>query len=303
MTFHHIVTKEEDGKTILALLKGHFRFSTRVIIYLKQQEDGILKNGVRAFSNAIVQTGDFICINLSDTTPSEQVAPENIPLSIIYEDDALIILDKPADMVIHPTHNYQNGTLSNGVAYHYQSQGLQGKIRPVSRLDRGTSGLVLFAKNAWVQDCLSNSKIHFEKKYLALTHGIWETTKGTLDFPIARVPGSTIERCVSADGDFAITHYTVLKTFENRFSLVEFALETGRTHQIRVHCKAAGHPIVGDSLYNSPLFSETLGLTHQALHSYQLSFLHPVAKQIMCFTAPLPADIRQAISVFFSTPI
>ncbi len=306
MTFNHIVTNEENGKTILSLLKNRFHFSTRLIIHLKQQEQGILKNGVRAFTNAIVQTGDLLSLNLVETEDSLQVEPEAMSLSVIYEDDGLIVLDKPAHMVIHPTHNYQNGTLSNGLAHHYQAMGLHTKIRPISRLDKDTSGLVLFAKNAWVQDCLCNDKMQLQlkKQYIALTHGIWDVPHGTIDFPIARVPGSTIERHVSSDGDTAITHYTVLQTFEkdsSLYSLVEFTLETGRTHQIRVHCKASGHPIVGDTLYDSPAYPETFGLTRQALHSYRLSFLHPVTHRHIILSAPLPADIQQALHQLQST--
>ena len=249
-----------------------------------------------------MQTGDSLCINILETEDSLQIEPEDMPLSIIYEDEALIILDKPAGMVIHPTHNYQNGTLSNGLAYYYQQQGLHTKIRPISRLDRCTSGLVLFAKNAWVQDCLCNNKMQLQlkKQYIALTHGIWEADHGTLNFPIARVPGSTIERCVSPDGDTAITHYAVLETYDNRFSLVFFTLETGRTHQIRVHCKAANHPIVGDTLYASESYPENLGLSRQALHSHQLSFIHPVTGEFMVFSSPLPEDIQKALRLFFS---
>ncbi len=303
MTFNHIVTNEENGKTILSLLKGRFHFSTRLIIHLKQQEQGILKNGVRAFTNAIVQTGDLLCLNLVETEDSLQVEPEAMSLSIIYEDEGLIVLDKPAHTVIHPTHNYQNGTLSNGLAHHYQAMGLHTKIRPISRLDKDTSGLVLFAKNAWVQDCLCNNKMQLQlkKQYIALTHGIWESAHDTIDFPIARVPGSTIEREISPAGDTAITHYTVLQTFEKQYSLVEFTLETGRTHQIRVHCKASGHPIVGDTLYDSPAYPETLGLTRQALHSYRLSFLHPVTHQPISLSSPLPTDIQQALGQLQST--
>lgn len=297
MTFNHIVTNEESGKTILSLLKNRFHFSTRLIIHLKQQERGILKNGARAFTNAILQEGDQLCLNLEETEDSCQVIPQDIPISVIYEDEALIVLNKPADTVIHPTHNYQSGTLSNGLAYHYNKQGLHTKIRPVSRLDRDTSGLVLFAKNAWVQDCLSNRKIQLQmkKQYIALTHGIWAPTQGTIDLPIARVPGSTIEREISEEGDRAVTHYTTLQTFANEYSLMEFTLETGRTHQIRVHCKASGHPIVGDTLYYSDAYPQTLGLTRQALHSHRLTFVHPFTQKEVCLSAPLPADMEKAL--------
>ena len=187
---------------------------------------------------------------------------------------------------------YYNFAAEN-IAILFDKLGLKKKIRIVNRLDRNTSGIVILAKNEYIQECLIKQMKtnEFKKEYLAIAKGILESKSGTLNFPIARKEGSIIERTVSSDGDSAITHYDVVKEFNN-LSLVHIVLETGRTHQIRVHFSYIGHPILGDTLYGSP--SELIN--RQALHSYKLTFIHPVTKKVVSLEAPLPNDIKNIIN-------
>lgn len=190
---------------------------------------------------------------------------------------------------MHPSLHYYENSLSNGVKYYFNQIGLKKKIRPVNRLDKDTTGIVIFAKNEYVQENLVRQMAtgKFEKEYVAILEGILDKKQGTIDAPISRKENSIIERIVSPDGEKSITHYSVLKEYSS-FSLVSFKLETGRTHQIRVHSKYIGHPILGDSLYGSP---STL-ISHQALHAYRITFSHPIThKQVIC-TSPLPEDMQ-----------
>ena len=206
---------------------------------------------------------------------------------------ALLILDKPAGIAVHPSISHYTDSLANGVKYYFDTIGLKRKIRPVNRLDLNTSGLIVFAKNEYVQECLIQQMQtnEFKKEYLAIVHGIFENGQGTINLPIARKENSIIERCISENGQEAITHYEVLKT-SNDLSLVHCILQTGRTHQIRAHMSAIGHPLVGDTLYG-PNFSDSI--TRQALHSYKISFIHPISHQIVSFTSELPDDIKSSI--------
>ena len=212
-----------------------------------------------------------------------------MPLDIIYEDEYLLVINKPAGIAIHPSILHYNDSLSNGVKFYFDKLGLKKKIRIVNRLDRNTSGLVIFAKNEYIQECLIRQMKtkEFKKEYLAIVEGILPNKSGTLNFPISRKEGSIIERCVDPNGDKAITHYDVLKTFNN-LSLVHIVLETGRTHQIRVHFSYINHPVLGDTLYGHP--SKLIG--RQALHSYKITFVHPVSKEVMTLEAPIPDDMN-----------
>lgn len=213
-------------------------------------------------------------------------------LDIIYEDKYILVVDKPANMPVHPSMLHFEDTLSNGVKCYFDAINLHRKIRIVTRLDKDTSGLVVFAKNEYIQEMLTlQMKTHlFKKEYIGILEGILEPKSGTINAPISRRSGSIIERCVDENGQMSITHYDVIKTFDN-MSLVHFILETGRTHQIRVHSKYIGFPILGDTLYGtaSPLISR------QALHCYKISFIHPITKEKMKFVADLPEDMKKII--------
>lgn len=286
------IVKENKYQSINQILKQKFKISARLqhkLITSKQ----IFLNGNQADSRIAPQINDAITVNLDFNEESENIIPTPIPLNIIYEDEALLILDKPAGIAVHPSISHYTDSLANGVKYYFDTIGLKRKIRPVNRLDLNTSGLIVFAKNEYVQECLIQQMQtnEFKKEYLAIVHGIFENVQGTINLPIARKENSIIERCISENGQEAITHYEVLKT-SNDLSLVHCILQTGRTHQIRAHMSAIGHPLVGDTLYG-PNFSDSI--TRQALHSYKISFIHPISHQIVSFTSELPDDIKSSI--------
>ncbi len=286
------IVKENKYQSINQILKQKFKISARLqhkLITSKQ----IFLNGNQADSRIAPQINNVITVNLDFNEESENIIPTPIPLNIIYEDEALLILDKPAGIAVHPSISHYTDSLANGVKYYFDTIGLKRKIRPVNRLDLNTSGLIVFAKNEYVQECLIQQMQtnEFKKEYLAIVHGIFENVQGTINLPIARKENSIIERCISENGQEAITHYEVLKT-SNDLSLVHCILQTGRTHQIRVHMSAIGHSLVGDTLYGSD-FSDSI--TRQALHSYKISFIHPISHQIVSFTSELPDDIKSSI--------
>ena len=286
------IVKENKYQSINQILKQKFKISARLqhkLITSKQ----IFLNGNQADSRIAPQINDAITVNLDFNEESENIIPTPIPLNIIYEDEALLILDKPAGIAVHPSISHYTDSLANGVKYYFDTIGLKRKIRPVNRLDLNTSGLIVFAKNEYVQECLIQQMQtnEFKKEYLAIVHGIFENVQGTINLPIARKENSIIERCISENGQEAITHYEVLKT-SNDLSLVHCILQTGRTHRIRAHMSAIGHPLVGDTLYGSN-FSDSI--TRQALHSYKISFIHPISHQIVSFTSELPDDIKSSI--------
>lgn len=221
---------------------------------------------------------------------SENIVATPINLNIVFEDDSLLILNKPAGIAVHPSILHYTDSLSNGVKYYFDTIGLKRKIRPVNRLDLNTSGLIIFAKNEYIQEALIQqmNKHIFVKEYIAIVNGHFDNTSGTINLPIARKSNSIIERCISKDGQEAVTDYEVIEDFDN-YSIVKCKLRTGRTHQIRVHMSAIGHPIIGDTLYGSP----SNFINRQALHSYKMAFIHPVTKENLEFICELPKDMQK----------
>jgi len=269
-------------------------YSTQNLIHLKKTEKSILVNGIWVYVTYILKTGDFLEINLIEKQEvSSSILPVFLPLSIVYEDDDILVINKQSNMPIHPSiHNHDN-TLANAVLYYMQSKGDQIVFRCINRLDRDTTGLTIIAKHMLSAGILSKmvSNREIKREYLAIVSGIPKEKNGIINAPIARVADSTIERCVNFEsGEHAITHYQVLQTKE-QMSLLSLHLETGRTHQIRVHLKYIGHPILGDFLYHPDMTN----IKRQALHSYRLEFLHPITKQTMVFTAPIPEDMQSLI--------
>ena len=280
----------KHGKPIKEFLKKQ-GISHRLLLTLKKH-NSILVNQKTVFTNYLLNADEIIILDLNYAEESDNIIPTAMPLSIIYEDEALLILNKPAGIPVHPSLHYYENSLSNGVKYYFTQIGLNKKIRPVNRLDKDTSGLVLFAKNEYVQECLIKQMQtkDFVKEYIALITGHLTQKSGTICASIARKSNSIIERVISPNGEVAITHYTRLKNFSD-FSLVRFTLETGRTHQIRVHAKFIGHPLLGDTLYgnSSPL------IHRQALHAFHITFFHPITHKMLSFYAPLPDDMKNIL--------
>ena len=284
------ITEQFHNMTIGNYLKT-LGFSHQCVIALKKQEKGILLNGIWAYVNTLLSEGDTLTLTLSEDESSEKIPPVNLPLHILYEDEDILVLNKPADMPIHPSLNNYENTLANAVAYYYDSQNIPFVFRCINRLDRDTTGVTMLAKNPFSAGILSemvrNREIH--REYVAIADGIFLQKEGIVDAPIGRKEGSTIEREINLEtGERAVTHYTVLK--ENKdlnCSQINLWLETGRTHQIRVHMKYLGHPLLGDFLYNPDMTY----IKRQALHSHSLTFKHPITKEPMHFVAPVPKDM------------
>lgn len=291
--FTYIIPVEFEGQTILSFLK-HKQYSSPIITHLKRTELGILLNDQWGRVRDILHTDDILKITLAETTTSDNIVPSPLPLSIVYEDEDFMVVNKAPNTPIHPSQGNYDNTLANAVAYLYQKRNEPFVYRCMNRLDRDTSGLLILAKNMYSASLLSsmikNREIH--REYLAIATG-FVPEQGIIDQPIGRVDGSTIEREVNpVTGDPARTHFKRI-AYKNGYSLVSLKLETGRTHQIRVHMKFIGHPLPGDFLYN-PDYSI---IDRQALHSYRLSFSHPITKEPLIFTAPLPTDMQKIFPI------
>lgn len=244
--------------------------------------------------NYIVHPGDTITVNWQQDCT---IIPTQLPLTICYEDEYMLILDKPAGMLVHPTTSEHVTTLANAVMHYFHTQQLPYNFHPVHRLDRNTSGLVLIAKLPHIQHLLSYNDVKsINRQYLALATGTLKPAEGIIDAPIARHPDSIIQRIVHDSGQHATTCYKVLKNLNNA-SLIELTLLTGRTHQIRVHLSHIGHPLLGDDLYGG---SREL-IQRQALHAARLSFPHPVSGNIIDVCSPLPTDLLELVNILNCT--
>lgn len=294
-TITYSITANQQNMTIQQFLKMQ-GYSRQNIVALKKLPESILVNGRWEYVSYRLQEGEELTIVMAEDSSSAKIVPINLPLTIVYEDEDILILNKPANMPIHPSLNNYENTLANAVAYYYEQQNKPFIFRCVNRLDRDTTGLTILAKNMLSAGILSEmiSKREIQREYLAIADGIGITPKsGTINAPIARMDGSTIERCVDFEnGERAVTHYEVLQeSIENNLSLINLWLETGRTHQIRVHMKHLGYPLIGDFLYHP----ENTKISRQALHAHRLTFLHPITKEPLCFTAPLPEDMANLL--------
>lgn len=286
MELNYIVKKSDTS--IKQILKNEFNMSERFVLKLKTNKC-IYINNVCVPIHFSINGGDLLSIKENFIEDSDGiVSNDNITLNILFEDDYLLILDKPAGIAVHPSILHYDNSLSNGVKSYFEKIGLRKKIRPVNRLDKDTSGIVIFSKNEYIQECLVRQMSNniFKKKYIAILEGLLEKVSGTINAPIARKKDSIIERCIDESGDIAISHYKVLQRL-GTMTEVEYTLETGRTHQLRVHSAFIGHPIIGDSLYGN----ESSLISRQALHSYYVEFIHPITKKEMVIRSKLPSDI------------
>lgn len=289
-TFTYTIAHEISGCTITQYLRK-LGYSRHILTHLKQTEGGILLNGNPAFTNVSLKTGDELTIFLKETASSEKILPAPVPFSLIYQDMDVLVVNKPADTPIHPSMNNHENTLANGIAYFCAVHQEPFVYRCINRLDRDTTGLLILARHALSGAILSGQmrqrKIH--RTYLAIVKG--NPGSGTVTAPIGRVPGSLVERQVDFhSGEPAVTHFQTLCS-GNQYSLISLQLETGRTHQIRIHMGYLGCPLIGDYLY----FPDRSLIGRQALHSWKLEFLHPITGVSLSFTAPLPSDMACAL--------
>lgn len=300
---HYQIPSIYEGHKISEFLRNQ-GISTKSLIKLKSDVSHVCLNNEPGFINRILSKDDLLTIYVREQESSKKIPPVDLPLSIVYEDEDILVLNKPANMPIHPSMNNYENTLGNAVAYYFKEKKEPFIFRCINRLDRDTSGLTILAKHylscGILYDEMEQRRIDRTYYAIVLQNTVCDapfscelTPEGTIDLPLGRKPDSAIERMVDPkDGDKAITHYRILAT-SNGLCLLELHLDTGRTHQIRVHMQAIGHPLIGDFLYNP----EDTHMTRQALHAGKLSFRHPITKEVLSFIAPMPEDMK----LFFPT--
>ncbi len=299
------VTSDDCYKTVKQLLKSKLHLSERLVKKLKMT-GRILLNSTPVHVNARVSEGDILEALIIGEEQNDDILPEKMELEILYEDDCLIAIDKPPNMVVHPTARHFTGTVANGLKHYLLQNDIRTLIRPVSRLDKDTSGIIVFAMNPFIQERLIRQMQDglYIKEYIGIVHGRMESTEGSIDLPIDRLPGSIMLRHITPEGAPSITHYEVLERFDD-CTFLRFRLETGRTHQIRVHCQAVGHPLLGDTLYHLPQFADahkTL-IGRQALHSVRTVFVHPISGLSVVIESPIPDDIKKALEILRNTAV
>lgn len=288
----YIIDEDSAGLRVEQFLRRK-RYSGQNLSEIKRMPKSILVNGVHYYMRQELSTGDHLQVRICETKNSEKIPPTNLPLDIIYEDEDLLVLNKPAGMPIHPSLNNYTNSIANALAYYFQSQGKPFIFRCCNRLDRDTSGLTIVSKHLVSGSILSDMTKYREvhREYLAIARGSVTPSEGTIQAPLGRKGGTIIERTVDWEhGEDAVTHYKVVKE-ANGYSLVSLRLETGRTHQIRIHMKYLGYPLIGDYLYNPDMEY----MTRQALHSHHMEFTHPITGEHMSFTAPLPEDMARVM--------
>lgn len=301
------VSEEDDGKQVRTVLERRLGVSRKLLSQVKLTEHGLTVNDCRVYTTHLVKAGDVIRVRMAKEE-SDDILPEAIPIEIVFEDDDLLIVSKPAGLIVHPTHGHYTGTLANGIVHYWREKGERVRFRPVHRLDEDTSGLVAIAKTSYVHQQLSEQLQAgtILKQYRAYVYGTPQPADGTIDEPIDRNPDAPHIRIVTPEGYPSITHYNTVKSYEGQADLVggdgqvpsascvRLKLETGRTHQIRVHMKHIGCPLIGDKMYGPvdgavSAWEEAVG--RQALHAETLGLTHPITKQWMVWHAPLPPEL------------
>lgn len=288
--FKYTIDEKHENYTIERYLK-ELGYTHSVLVALKKTENGVTLNNIWAYVNNRLKKGDTLTTHILEKEFDTAIEAVDLPFGIVYEDEDILVVNKPSDMPIHPSINNHDNTLANALMYYYHKQNIPFTFRCINRLDRDTTGLSIIAKHGLSAAILGNmvSKREIHRTYLAICQGKVNDT-GVVDAPIARVADSTIQREVNFNtGERAVTHYKLINYNDIAdLSLVELKLETGRTHQIRVHMQYIGHSLIGDFLYN-PDYKH---IKRQALHSFSLEFKHPVTKKVMHLTAPLPEDMK-----------
>ncbi|PTM57495.1 23S rRNA pseudouridine1911/1915/1917 synthase [Desmospora activa DSM 45169] len=291
--FLHTVKKEEEGKMLRQVLQQRFRFSRRLLRRLRESQ-GVTVNGRVVYFTSRVTEGDAIQV-IMPQDPEPAIPPQELSLRIVFEDDDLIVLDKEPGQVVHPTKDYRDYTLANGLVYHWRQRGEQRQARPVTRLDKDTSGLIVFAKHAYAHAFLAKEmgKRRYRRQYLAMVRGEWLQEEGVIDAPIDRSPEEPHKRMVREDGVEAITHFQVERRLKGA-TLLRLELETGRTHQIRVHLSHRGFPIIGDTLYGG----QDATIARQALHAARLCLFHPRDRREHEWKSLMPEDMERLVQSF-----
>lgn len=292
-TIDYRIDEENAGLRVEQFLRRK-GYSGQNLTEIKRMPKSILVNGIHYYMKQLLKEGDHLRVCICETKCSEKIPPVQISLDIVYEDEDIIVINKPAGMPIHPSLNNYKNSMANALAWYYKEQGKPFIFRCCNRLDRDTSGLTIVSKHLVSSNILSNMTKRHEvhREYLAIVRGHITPASGKVTAPLARKEGTIIERTVDWEhGEEAITHYQVVKE-ANGHSLVSLCLETGRTHQIRIHMKHLGHPLIGDYLYNPDMEY----MTRQALHSHHMEFMHPITGEHMSFTAPLPPDMAAVLS-------
>ncbi len=286
------INENLENISLYRILNNNLKLSKRLITKLKNNKLIFCNNKI-AYTNYIVKLNDKISVNIDfEENIIDNIVPIKKDLDIIYEDECLIAINKPSNMPTHPSCNHFEDTLSNALKYYYNKNNIIKPIRPVNRLDKDTSGIVVFAKNQYIQEHLINQMKNgeFIKEYITIVEGKFDKKEGIINLPIAREKDSIIKRCINESGDNAITIYKVIDEFiinDNYYSKLLVKLETGRTHQIRVHMSYLNHPILGDSLYGK----KSDIINRQALHCYHLSFIHPILNKRIELEAKFPIDM------------
>jgi len=291
MILRHIVTKKEEGKPLLDILRGPMGISAGGVKALKAH-GGLLVDDTLRFTNFIVSAGEIVTADVTLAQADGDNLPEQGALDILWEDEGLIAVNKPPGIIVHPSRAKNSGTLANFVAGYLRDKGERPVCHIVNRLDRDTSGIVIFAKNPYMKDRTSCALRVGKKKYKTLVLGTLEPSSGRIDLPIKRQEPKNMYRITAPDGKAACTEYRtekILTLAGETCSLLDISLHSGRTHQIRVHMLAKGAPLVGDPLYGTPksqALSQALGQGHQLLHCYKLRFVHPHTKALLSITCP-----------------
>ncbi|WP_373229068.1 RluA family pseudouridine synthase [Cohnella sp.] len=296
-----IANASDEGRGLRDVLRKRIGISRRLMVRLKMSDEGLSVNGEKVWSNHKVSEGDVISLRM-ETEISETILPQPMDLDIVFEDGHLLVLNKPAGLIVHPTTGHYLNTLANGVMHYWQERGERIRFRPVHRLDENTSGLVIIAKHPLAQQQLSAQMQEGTvlKEYRTFVYGCPPVLDGEINAPIGRQTEDPHRRVVREDGAPSQTFYEVTASYAGQASALNIRLGTGRTHQIRVHLTSIGCPIIGDSYYTDPKWSisELAGklsmvMERQALHAARLGFNHPITGEPMKLEAALPADMKQ----------